>query len=471
VRIAVACAELRDVRPVELLRALPGQRGFWARGERWVAHAGVLAALGAEPGPGRFREIRDQARHAAQLGPIWPEGADPRVAGRLRFYGGFSFQDEPGASRLWVGFPAALFHLPAVELEGDAEGVARLRVRAALRDGDDPATVRAQLEGRLRELAERLANPTEAATGGLVDPFASPAAGTRDTVAALDGVPSDRAAWDASVDRILSAIGAGRVRKVVLARTLDVRPRPALDPLDVLERLWSANRTAHVFYFEPRPERVLLGAAPETIATLRRGVFHATAVAGSTGRGATPQEQGDLAAGLMASDKDRAEHRISLDDMVSRLGRLADDVRAELVPHVLALPAIQHLETAIRARVGEGTTVLDLVEALHPTPAVCGEPREQALETLAFEEPFERGWYSGPVGWFDVDGNGMFAPALRSAVLHDEAWRLYAGAGIVAGSRPEAEWTETGIKLEPVLRALTAAAGSAIAPNGAADVK
>jgi isochorismate synthase EntC len=128
---------------------------------------------------------------------------------------------------------------------------------------------------------------------------------------------------------------------------------------------------------------------------------------------------------------------------------------------VLALPAIQHLETAIRARVAEGTTVLDLVAALHPTPAVCGDPREEALETLAFEEPFERGWYAGPVGWFDGDGNGMFAPALRSAVLADEAWRLYAGAGIVAGSHPEAEWIETGIKLEPMLRALSAAAGGA----------
>jgi isochorismate synthase EntC len=161
----------------------------------------------------------------------------------------------------------------------------------------------------------------------------------------------------------------------------------------------------------------------------------------------------------MASDKDRAEHRISVDDMVLRLARLADDVRAELEPHVLALPAIQHLETAIRARVREGVTVLDLVAALHPTPAVCGEPRDAALERLAYEEPFERGWYAGPVGWFDVEGNGMFAPALRCGVCFEGDWRLYAGAGIVAGSRADAEWTETGIKLQPVLRALTAAAG------------
>lgn len=446
-----------------MLRAVPGPRGFWARGERWVAHAGVLAPLAAEPGPERFREIESQARTAAQLGPVWPEGADPRLAGRLRFYGGFSFQDEPGSSHLWVGFPAALFHLPAIELEGDAGGVARLRVRAVWHEEDDLGALRGRLEARLAQLTDRLLTGAAPSDEGLLDPFAAPEPPARATPPGgepLATLPSDQGAWEASVERILSAIEGGTVRKVVLARTLDVHPRRPLDPLDVLERLWEANRTAHVFYFEPRPERALLGAAPETIATLRRGVFHATAVAGSVGLGATPEEQGDLAAGLMASDKDRAEHQIAVEDMVRRLGSLAYDVRAELEPHVLALPAIQHLETAIRARVAEGTSVLDLLAVLHPTPAVCGEPREEALERLAAEEPFERGWYAGPVGWFDLDGNGMFAPALRSGVLSEGAWRLYAGAGIVAGSRPAAEWAETGIKLEPMLRALRAAAGA-----------
>ena len=416
----------------------------------------MLATCSAESGPGRFRDIRDQAAQALGApGPVWPAGADPRAAGRLRFYGGFSFQDEPGASHWWPGFPAALFHLPEIELEGDAEGVARLRVRAHWRDGEAEGAVRERLEARLAELAAALTGTSRARPAAAADATARVSAGD---APAMHLAESDREAWEASVERILAAIADGTVRKVVLARTLDVRPRPALDPLAVLERLWDAHHGSHVFYFEPRPDRVVLGAPPETIATLRRGVFHATAVAGTTAVGATPKEQGDLAAGLMASDKDREEHRISLDDMVERLGHHAADVRAELEPHVLALVGIQHLETAIRARVAEGTTVLDLLADLHPTPAVCGHPREQALELLAALEPFERGWYAGPVGWFDLEGNGMFAPALRSAVLADGAWRLFAGAGIVAGSRPDAEWNETAIKLEPVLRALRAAA-------------
>jgi menaquinone-specific isochorismate synthase len=97
------------------------------------------------------------------------------------------------------------------------------------------------------------------------------------------------------------------------------------------------------------------------------------------------------------------------------------------------------------------------LKALHPTPAVCGFPRDGALELLRKEEPFQRGWYAGPVGWFDNDGNGVFVPALRSAVGRGKEWRLFAGAGIVEGSEPELEWAETRIKFRPVLKALSGA--------------
>ncbi|NIP77728.1 MAG: isochorismate synthase, partial [Gemmatimonadetes bacterium] len=109
--------------------------------------------------------------------------------------------------------------------------------------------------------------------------------------------------------------------------------------------------------------------------------------------------------------------------------------------------------------------VLDLLRLLHPTPAVCGLPRDAALAFLAEEEPFERGWYAGPVGWFDGDGNGVFAPALRTAVSTGSGWRLFAGAGIVEGSVPALEWEETAIKFEPVLDALRGAGAELEAPS------
>ena len=123
-------------------------------------------------------------------------------------------------------------------------------------------------------------------------------------------------------------------------------------------------------------------------------------------------------------------------------------------PRLLRLPRIQHLRSELEARVPEGTHILELVRALHPTAAVCGYPRAVARRILAEEERIPRGWYSGPVGWFDADGNGEFAPALRSAVGRGPLLRLYAGAGIVDGSRPRAEWEETRVKFQTMLQAL-----------------
>jgi isochorismate synthase len=252
----------------------------------------------------------------------------------------------------------------------------------------------------------------------------------------------------------LGAIRNNSISKAVLARTLDVELSGSVDPVDIVSHLWEVSRGSYAFLFEPVPGSTLLGAAPETVATLRDGVFHATAVAGSIRRGETIREQADLAAQLLASEKDRVEQRIALNDMVARLETVAHQIRTDPQPHVLTLSRIQHLETEIRASVPAEVGILDLLRLLHPTPAVCGLPRDSAMAFLSEEEPFERGWYAGPVGLFDAEGNGIFVPALRTGVSTGSGWRLFAGAGIVEGSVPALEWEETAIKFELMLEAL-----------------
>jgi menaquinone-specific isochorismate synthase len=386
----------------------------------------------------RFQVVSDRAAELVR-DPILPERA--ARASRVPFYGGFAFRSDHRDDGVWSAFPTARFHVPAFELEGDDTGDAWLRARA-LAGPDEADDVLARLRRRAEALRAELATHPE---------------GRREVRARGVGRATDRAAWEAAVDEALAAVRAGRISKAVLARTLDVTTDEPVDPVEVAVALWEVNRGSHVFLFEPRPGSALLGAAPETVATLRDGVFHATAVAGSIRRGETRREQAELATRLLASDKDRAEQRIALDDMVARLETVAHQIRTDPQPHVLTLARIQHLETEIRASVPAGTGILDLLRLLHPTPAVCGLPRDAALSFLSAEEPFKRGWYAGPVGWFDGDGNGVFAPALRTAVLHDGAWRLFAGAGIVEGSVPSLEWEETGIKFTPVLEALQAA--------------
>lgn len=445
VRLATVTIPAPDLRPGAFLRHGAGEaRGFWARGDDWVAHRGVTAELRpVDPRPDRFEDAAHMARGLAAE-PHLPRGA--ARAPRVRFFGGFAFRPDHRPEGVWGEFPNWLFHLPTYELEGDGSGDAWLRVRelVAADDGDEVFV-------RLRHRAEALR--AELATQGDREPAPRVAVGGRLT-------ETDRSAWEGAVRESLSAIRAGSISKAVLARTLDVELESDVDAAAAVAALWEANRGSHVFLFEPRPGAALVGAAPETVATLRDGVFHATAVAGSIRRGSTPREQAELAARLLASEKDRVEQRIALDDMVARLETIAHQIRTDPQPHVLTLARIQHLETEIRASVPSNVGVLDLLRLLHPTPAVCGLPRDAAMEFLGAEEPFERGWYAGPVGWFDAEGNGAFAPALRTGVSTGSGWRLFAGAGIVEGSVPALEWEETAIKFEPMLDALRASGAS-----------
>ena len=433
------------VSPRTALDGVPGPgRGFWARGDRWVVHAGAVATVsvrGSKDDPHRFRRVRREAAPVLdRIPPAWTApGVSPPTP---RFYGGFAFRvGDDRRDPCWRPFPAALFVLPEVEVtsRGD-EARVTLRSRS---DADGAGSVEA-LRNRAEELVRRLERSER-----------RPEAEGPSERARLR--ESDPLAWKGAVEEAISWIRSGRVSKVVLARTLDLLGRAGADPADVVLSLWHDNPGTHVYLFEPAPGSALVGAAPETVATVSEGIFRATAVAGSISRGTAPEEQEALALQLLESEKDRVEHDIAVRDMVEHLRPLTEELTWDSEPHVLTLSRIQHLETRIKARLRPDEHVLSALAALHPTPAVCGLPRDAALDFLRLEEPFDRGLYAGPVGWFDAAGDGVFAPALRSGVREDGRWRLFAGAGIVSGSDPDLEWEETRIKFEPMLRALDAA--------------
>lgn len=441
-------APVDGVSPEVLLNLDPGTpRGFWAREGRWFAHLGVAATLEVDDpreARDRFTLIWSRAQKLFDGCISLPDSpGDPPPP---RLFGGFAFREGHSPEGAWKGFPSAMFVLPEVELRGgDGKGV--LTCRAFLEPGEDSDRCRRRLNQRL----DQIRNAIQAPAGEPRDP--NPwIPSTR--------VETEEGPWAEAVRRALTEVAEGDVEKVVLARVQTVLAEGGLDPVDVAMNLWRDNPGAHVFLFEPRAGHILLGAAPETVATVADGQFRATAVAGSVGRGDSEVQQKTLAADLLESSKDRWEHQMCVEDMVQRLRPLSGSVHAEENPHVLTLSTIQHLETVIEADLLPGEHVLSVLQALHPTPAVCGFPRDLALDFLRREERFHRGWYSGPVGWLDGSGNGVFVPALRSAVGVGSEWRLFAGAGIVEGSDPRREWEETRIKFQPVLRALAQARAS-----------
>ncbi|MDP2498487.1 MAG: isochorismate synthase [Candidatus Palauibacterales bacterium] len=446
--------------PGLILGTLEAPRGAWERDGRRSVHGGTAALVepDADDG-GRFSSVRRRAE--AWTGTPGRDGGGGGSAPPLpRLYGGFSFHAAPDVSGAWSDFPAGRFRVPAHEVRLDGDGAWLLATR------EDDGTAAEDAREGLRRLEERIERALSAGEEGGSGPRPT-GTGLEERVAELtDGggpayAGAERERWIRGVREALEEVRGGRLEKVVLARTLDVAADSAASPVRAYRRLRADNPRSSLFFLQPEPGTAFLGASPELLGAARGSVFRATAVAGSVPRGESGEEDRALGRALLESDKDRREQAIVAEEirrcLVSRLGAVSVGA-----PRLLKLARIQHLESAVEGRLpaGRDLHLLDLLADLHPTPAVCGRPRDRALETLRRSEPFERGWYAGPVGWFGPSGQGEFVPGLRSAVLHGGAWRLFAGAGIVEGSDPVREWEETGVKFVPMLRALDVGSGS-----------
>lgn len=262
-------------------------------------------------------------------------------------------------------------------------------------------------------------------------------------------VPAE-AEWTDAVRVAVQRLRAGDLAKVVLARAVDVEaPRP-LDPRTIASRL--AYRFPSCFTYVCDG---LVGASPELL--VRRVGRHAESLvlAGTVRRGASPEEDEELEREFASSAKDLYEHSVALESVRETLGAIAVEIDAETQPHLLRLANVTHLATHVTAWLPSPTpSALDLAVALHPTAAVGGTPRDDALALIRELEGAPRGRYAAPIGWVDGNGDGEFAIALRCAQLDGTQARLWAGAGIVADSDPVAETAETTAKLDAVLTAI-----------------
>ncbi|HUF85607.1 MAG TPA: isochorismate synthase [Acidimicrobiia bacterium] len=268
------------------------------------------------------------------------------------------------------------------------------------------------------------------------------------------GSVQSREEWQRMVEAVLTAIDEGRLLKAVLAREVTVEADAPFDARAVLNRLRATQAGSVAYGFLDGP-RTLVGATPELLVRRQGTLVLSRPMAGTMARRSSSAEDDRVATALAASAKDDNEHRLVVDAVLDTLTPWCDDLRADFPPDVVRLPALMHLATAVRGRLREpAPTALELAAALHPTPAVGGTPRVEALPLIERLEGFERGRYAGPVGWVDARGDGTWGVALRGAEIDGNRARLVSGAGIVAGSDPEAEWRETEVKLEPMLRVL-----------------
>ena len=407
---------------------LPGI-GTAAASHQWQAAGKGYARMLRSKGPDRFADTREEARIAFDmLVHVIDEGLD--AVPSVRWFGGGAFSAasvDPG----WSGFFPAGFILPRwLYLCRNDRAVIRLTIEAQeLRDGGWRAGW---------EDVEQWLYSDDTGWGN---------AGTAT-------VQHDGTGWSSLVDSALGAIEAGEMEKVVVARASEVRSERSFCA-DQIAAALTPDYGSCIRFAVRFDGDVFMGVTPEQLVCVHGGgrVVEADALAGSMKRRIDGQDEASVT-DLLDSYKNRLEFEYVLNDLMERMRAFGLRV-SDCVPlRVKSLKDVHHIHSRMITEADHPVHILDLVAALHPTPAVCGTPREAAARWLARHEPMERGWYAGPVGWFDEAGEGDFAVAIRSALLSGKRARVFAGCGIVRGSASETELEETKIKQQAMLTAM-----------------
>ena len=437
-RLASITIQVESLDPLAVLESIfePGERHFYAErpSEGWaIAGADSVLSFTAS-GPGRFSQC--QRFIDTTLEDAFVVGEHGAAFGGPHFLAAFAFLDSVGEGE---PFEAARVFVPrwqVAQSDGSTTAVANLVVTA-----EAPVEMLAGRVWRAHAKFRSFDFQAPELTGGPAGPV---------SVSEVGGGRS----YESAVSRAVERIERGEFQKIVLARAKEARAGAPLDPLFMLNGLRQRFPDCTSFSIANGRGQSFIGASPELLLRVEDGYVYTEALAGSTARGATASEDASLGTRLMRSEKDVREQRIVLESILRRLTPLGLELRYPARPFLKRLSNVQHLHTPFEARVPKGVRLLDMLGALHPTPAVGGTPREVAVPAIAQLEAFPRGLYGGALGWIDSRGGGQFVVGLRSALVEGNRARMYAGAGIVAGSSPEMELAETELKFKAIQDAL-----------------
>lgn len=351
-------------------------------------------------------------------------------------FGGFTFDPQNNVAGEWTGFPEAYFALATFQLViRDDKAYVSIHLLTQDRDGE------AQFEA-LRKERDHLVHAAQVKE---VKTYSKPEI--------LSYFEPYKDPYLASIDQVTALIKQKKADKVVIARSLALQFKEQVTAPQVLSQIIHEQPESYLFGLE-HENLLFFGASPERLVKVEGGRAFSSCVAGSIKRGKTAEEDEAYGQSLLQDPKNGGEHQYVVDMIADTFRKNCVDITLPESPRLLKIRDIQHLYTPVEGQLNKDATILQLTKTLHPTPALGGVPRMEALAAIRKYEPMNRGLYAAPIGWLDAEGNGEFAVAIRSAaLLHDKAY-LYAGGGIVADSEPQSEYDETLVKFRPMLRAL-----------------
>lgn len=410
---------------------------YWARPSQSFAMAalGAAAVLSPATASDRFAAVDDEWRLLLSDALIKSDTAEIPAVGPI-IIGGFSFDPAGPQTRRWLEFPRAHMIVPQMHLT---------------RVGEETwLTVSTMVDkhGNPDHPVDRLANLRRF----FLDAGLPQMQNEGSVVELTSDMPEDN--WETIVAEAVQTIRSGELRKVVLARSVHGLTSEPANPFAILRQLSEAHRDALIYGYW-RGYKAFVGASPERLVSLDGNAVSASSLAGTVKRGTTHEEDETLARELQSSAKDLGEHAAVREMLHEILSQVGSDVVSPDTPEILTLSNVHHLHTEVTANLRNGYSLLDVVSRIHPSPAVGGSPRGEALEFIRENENLDRGWYAAPIGWVDKRG-GEFAVALRSGIIDGSTFTLYAGCGIVADSDPAQELIESTLKLDPMRSAISA---------------
>lgn len=445
-RIITVSLHFDKLDPLAVLEQLsnPGtMRYHWEKPELDLAisASGTVAEIKGD-GPDRFKQISHKIDYLKQRHDSYTD-LKHSLAG-LHFMGGFSFFDTE-TNGDWENFGTARFVVPQWLFVRDGNLGLLTIAQKVCPDGnsDDLAT---RLQEQIQALSESLAVYRHP---GIDEHYYDDILQFN-----ISEGEENRQHWNQIVTTATDNIRLGVYDKIVLARTLRAEASRPIADTRLVHHLRKEYPNCYTFLLQFPDTASFVGSTPERLVSIQSGFLNTEGLAGSIPRGQSATDDAILEKRLLLSDKDQDEHRFVVDSIMSRLRTFTNEIHTTPAPGIRKFSNVQHLYTPISARLPEGTDPFDVIETLHPTPAVGGAPRQSALKGIPELEGFRRGWYAGPIGWVNSNGRGEFSVAIRSGLIKDDHATFYAGCGIVEGSDPDNEWAETELKLIPMMTAL-----------------
>jgi menaquinone-specific isochorismate synthase len=411
-----------------------GERFFWKdpSDKTIIVGLGKMMQIQSDQSTDRFfhveREWQQFLENAIISKDFKVHGVGPTI------FGGFSFDPLKPRTRLWSKFSHSLFHLPKYMLS-IMDGQAYLTTNIVCTKNDDESLA----DKITDERTEILAHVVKPTFEKWHLPF---------KIEEINPEP-----WKHSVEKLVKDLQKGTLKKVVLARELRLIFNQQIKVEQVLNSLLTEQKESFVFAFESNGD-CFIGASPERLIKKDGDRLFSTCLAGSIARGTSKSEDQQLGELLLLDQKNLNEHKFVVDMIKSAMDEFCSEITIPKEPQLMKMRYIQHLFTPVSGISKPDSSLLKVVEHLHPTPALGGMPKNEAIEKIREVEELDRGYYAAPIGWLDQNGNGEFAVAIRSGLIQGNEASLFAGCGIVENSDAEDEFLETRIKFRPMLNAL-----------------